>query len=126
MTAHQRVIVLDFGAQYSQLIARRVRECSVYCELHPGTLSLEEIRALKPAAIILSGGPGSVYEADSPKSPPGLFELGVPVLGICYGQQLMAQQLGGLDANMGAPISRCWSRWASWPVSPAMRPSPSG
>jgi len=95
MTAHQRVIVLDFGAQYSQLIARRVRECSVYCELHPGTLSLEELQALKPAAIILSGGPGSVYDADSPKSPPGLFDLGVPVLGICYGQQLMAQQLGG-------------------------------
>jgi GMP synthase (glutamine-hydrolysing) len=95
MTAHQRVIVLDFGAQYSQLIARRVRECNVYCELHPGTLSLAELEALKPAAIILSGGPGSVYEADSPKGAPGLFELGVPILGICYGQQLMAQALGG-------------------------------
>jgi GMP synthase (glutamine-hydrolysing) len=95
MTAHQRVIVLDYGAQYSQLIARRVRECNVYCEIHPGTLSLEEVKALEPAALILSGGPGSVYEADSPKNPPGLFELGIPILGICYGQQLMAQELGG-------------------------------
>jgi GMP synthase (glutamine-hydrolysing) len=95
MTAHQRVIVLDYGAQYSQLIARKVRECNVYCELHPGTLSLDEVRALAPAAIILSGGPGSVYEPDAPKNPPGLFNLGVPVLGICYGEQLMAQELGG-------------------------------
>jgi len=95
MTAHQRVIVLDYGAQYSQLIARRVRECNVYCELHPGTLPLEELKALGPSAIILSGGPGSVYEADSPKPPPGLFNLGIPILGICYGQQLMAHELGG-------------------------------
>ena len=95
MTAHQRVIVLDYGAQYSQLIARRVRECNVYCEVHPGTLALEELKALDPAAIILSGGPGSVYEADSPKGAPGLFNLGIPILGICYGQQLMAQELGG-------------------------------
>jgi GMP synthase (glutamine-hydrolysing) len=95
MTAHQRVLVLDYGAQYSQLIARRVRECSVYCEIHPGTLSLQEIRALAPAAIILSGGPGSVYEPDAPKNAPGLFDLGVPILGICYGEQLMAQALGG-------------------------------
>jgi GMP synthase (glutamine-hydrolysing) len=95
MTAHQRVIVLDYGAQYSQLIARRVRECNVYCEVHPGTLPLEELKALEPAAIILSGGPGSVYEADSPKGAPGLFHLGIPILGICYGQQLMAQELGG-------------------------------
>ncbi len=96
MTAHQRVIVLDFGSQYTQLIARRVRECNVYCEIHPGTLQLDELKALAPDAIILSGSPGSVYEAGSPKSPPGLFDLGLPVLGICYGQQLMAHQLGGV------------------------------
>jgi GMP synthase (glutamine-hydrolysing) len=95
MTAHQRVIVLDFGGQYTQLIARRVRECNVYCEIHPGTLPLEEIEQLDPAAIILGGGPASVYEADSPQSAPGLFELPIPMLGICYGQQLMAQHLGG-------------------------------
>jgi GMP synthase (glutamine-hydrolysing) len=95
MTAHQRVIVLDFGGQYTQLIARRVRECNVYCEIHPGTLPLDELKALEPAAIILGGGPGSVYDADSPKSAPGLFDLQVPMLGICYGQQLMAQELGG-------------------------------
>jgi GMP synthase (glutamine-hydrolysing) len=96
MTAHQRVIVLDFGSQYTQLIARRVRECNVYCEIHPGTLQLDELKALVPDAIILSGSPGSVYEDGSPKSPPGLFDLGLPVLGICYGQQLMAHQLGGV------------------------------
>jgi GMP synthase (glutamine-hydrolysing) len=95
MTAHQRVIVLDFGGQYTQLIARRVRECNVYCEIHPGTLPLSELQALEPAAIILGGGPASVYDVDSPKSAPGLFDLQVPMLGICYGQQLMAQELGG-------------------------------
>jgi GMP synthase (glutamine-hydrolysing) len=95
MTAHQRVIVLDFGGQYTQLIARRVRECNVYCEIHPGTVSLEEIKQLDPAAIILGGGPASVYEPDSPQSAPGLFELPIPMLGICYGQQLMAHHLGG-------------------------------
>ncbi len=95
MTAHQRVIVLDFGSQYTQLIARRIRESNVYCEIHPGTLTLEELKALQPDALILGGGPASVYEADSPQSPVGIFDLGIPVLGICYGQQLMAQQLGG-------------------------------
>jgi GMP synthase (glutamine-hydrolysing) len=95
VTGHQRVIILDFGSQYTQLIARRIRECQVYCEIHPGTLSLSEIQGLAPDAIVLSGGPESVYEDDSPKSPPELFDLGVPVLGICYGQQLMAHQLGG-------------------------------
>lgn len=92
---HQKVIILDYGSQYTQLIARRVRESHVYCEIHPCTLALDQIRALGPAALILSGGPDSVYGARSPKSDPGIFELGVPVLGICYGQQLMAHQLGG-------------------------------
>jgi GMP synthase (glutamine-hydrolysing) len=95
MAAHQRVIILDYGSQYTQLIARRIRESNVYCEIHPGTLTLDEVKALEPDALVLGGGPASVYEAGSPQSPPGIFELGLPVLGICYGQQLMAQHLGG-------------------------------
>ncbi|MCC6216863.1 MAG: glutamine-hydrolyzing GMP synthase [Polyangiaceae bacterium] len=95
MTLRETVLVLDYGSQYTQLIARRIREAQVYCEIHPGTIPLERIRALAPRAIVLSGGPDSVYAPDSPKSDPGLFELGVPVLGICYGLQLMAHQLGG-------------------------------
>ena len=95
MESRQSVLILDYGSQYTQLIARRIRESSVYCEIHPGTISVEKIRAIAPNAIILSGGPQSVYGADSPKSDPALFELGLPVLGICYGEQLMAHQLGG-------------------------------
>jgi GMP synthase (glutamine-hydrolysing) len=95
MSSRQTVLVLDYGAQYTQLIARRIRECQVYCEIHPGTLSIEAIRKIGPRAIVLSGGPDSVYAATSPKSDPALFGLGVPVLGICYGEQLMAYQLGG-------------------------------
>ncbi len=95
MSRPQQVLILDYGSQYTQLIARRVRENQVYCEIHPGTISLEAIKEIDPAAIILSGGPESVYEAEAPKSDPGLFELGLPVLGVCYGQQLMAVQLGG-------------------------------
>ena len=89
---HQSVLIIDFGGQYNQLIARRVRECSVYCELKPYTITLDEIRAFDPIGIIFTGGPGSVYE---PNAPHGVFSLGVPVLGICYGCQLMAQYLGG-------------------------------
>jgi GMP synthase (glutamine-hydrolysing) len=89
------VLVLDYGAQYSQLIARRIRECHVYCEIHPCTLALEKIREMQPDAIVMSGGPQSVYDLESPTSDPGIFDLGVPVLGICYGEQLMAKQLGG-------------------------------
>ncbi|MEZ4227020.1 MAG: glutamine-hydrolyzing GMP synthase [Polyangiaceae bacterium] len=95
MSSRDLVLILDYGSQYTQLIARRVRECHVYCEIHPGTMSLEDVRALAPRAIILSGGPDSVYSDTSPKSDPGIFELGLPLLGICYGQQLMAHQLGG-------------------------------
>jgi GMP synthase (glutamine-hydrolysing) len=95
MSSRQTVIVLDYGAQYSQLIARRIREANVYCEIHPGTISVDKIRSIGPKAIVLSGGPQSVYDPASPKSDPRLFELGIPVLGICYGEQLMAQQLGG-------------------------------
>ncbi|MGA9121336.1 MAG: glutamine-hydrolyzing GMP synthase [Bacteroidota bacterium] len=91
----ETVLILDYGAQYSQLIARRVRELGVYSELHPFSLSLEAIRRLNPKGIILSGSPYSSYEADAPISSPGIFDLGIPILGICYGLQLMALQLGG-------------------------------
>jgi GMP synthase (glutamine-hydrolysing) len=95
MLHKELILVLDYGAQYSQLIARRVRELGVYSELHPYTATLEEIRRLSPRGIILSGGPFSVYEEGAPVSSPELFSLGIPVLGICYGLQLMALQLGG-------------------------------
>ncbi|MCR4298779.1 MAG: glutamine-hydrolyzing GMP synthase, partial [Gallionella sp.] len=92
---HKKILILDFGSQYTQLIARRVREAHVYCELHPYDVDAEFIRAFNPAGIILSGGPNSVYEDETPKAPQVVFELGVPVLGICYGMQTMAVQLGG-------------------------------
>jgi len=89
------VIVLDFGGQYNQLIARRVRECNVYCEVHPNTLSIDEIKKMNPKGIIFTGGPNSAYLPDSPTIDKEIFELGVPILGICYGSQLMAHLLGG-------------------------------
>ena len=95
MASRQSVLILDYGSQYTQLIARRIRECNVYCEIHPGTIPVAKVRELDPRAIILSGGPQSVYDTDSPKSDPAIFTLGLPVLGICYGEQLMAHQLGG-------------------------------
>lgn len=91
----ERVAVLDFGAQYAQLIARRVRECNVYCEILPGDASPERLRELGFAAVILSGGPSSVYGEDAPRAHPGLWEAGLPLLGICYGHQLLSQALGG-------------------------------
>lgn len=97
------VIVLDFGGQYNQLIARRVRECNVYCEVHPCTLSLEKIKEMNPKGIIFTGGPNSVYGEDSPRCPREMFELGIPILGICYGSQLMAYMLGGSVKT--APVS---------------------
>lgn len=90
------VVVLDFGGQYSQLIARRIRECNVYCEIWPYSVSMERIVAAKPAGIIFSGGPSSVYAEKAPKCDPQIFELGIPILGICYGMQLMTQNLGGV------------------------------
>ena len=93
--AHQKILILDFGSQYTQLIARRVRELHVYCELHPHDVSEQFIRDFKPSGIILSGGPASVWEESTPRAPSLVFELGVPVLGICYGMQTMADQLGG-------------------------------
>ena len=92
---HQMVIVLDFGGQYNQLIARRVRECNVYCEVKPYTTPLEELKAMNPIGFIFTGGPNSVYDEKAPHYDPAIFELGVPVLGICYGCQLMAHTLGG-------------------------------
>jgi GMP synthase (glutamine-hydrolysing) len=90
-----RVLILDFGSQVTQLIARRLRENGVYCEIQPFSLSPERVKAFEPKAVILSGGPASVHEADSPRAPKEVFEMGVPVLGICYGFQTMCEQLGG-------------------------------
>ena len=89
------VLVVDFGGQYNQLIARRVREASVYCEIVPYTKALEKVKESKPMGIIFTGGPASVYEEGAPSLPKELFELGIPILGICYGAQLMAHVLGG-------------------------------
>ncbi len=91
----EKILVLDFGGQYNQLIARRVRECNVYCEIKPYTMTLEEIKSFAPIGIIFTGGPNSVYLENAPQVDPGIFELGVPILGICYGCQLMAHTLGG-------------------------------
>jgi len=96
---HDKILILDFGAQYSQLIARRVREAKVYCELHPFDVSEDFVRGFAPRGVILSGGPASVYEDATPKAPDSVFKLGVPVLGICYGMQTMAEQLGGQVEN---------------------------
>ncbi|WP_290657618.1 glutamine-hydrolyzing GMP synthase [Anaerovibrio sp.] len=97
------ILVLDFGGQYNQLIARRVRECNVYCEVHPNTLSLEKIKEMNPKGIIFTGGPNSVYKPESATISTEIFELGIPVLGICYGSQLIAHLLGGKVET--APVS---------------------
>ena len=98
-SSHDKILILDFGAQYAQLIARRVREAGVYCELHPFDVSERFIRDFNARGVILSGGPSSVTEAETPRAPRVVFELGVPVLGICYGMQTMAAQLGGAVEN---------------------------
>ena len=99
----EMVMVLDFGGQYNQLIARRVRECGVYCEVHPYTVSLQKIKEMNPKGIIFTGGPNSVYEEASPHYQKEIFEIGVPILGICYGSQMMAHTLGGTVKT--APVS---------------------
>ncbi len=91
-----RILILDFGSQYTQLIARRIREQSVYCEIHPPTMSLSDIREWDPAGLILSGGPSSVLDEDSPTVDPAIVDLGLPILGICYGLQLLTHRLGGV------------------------------
>src|SRR3546814_5819607 len=93
------ILIVDFGSQVTQLIARRVREAGVYSEIAPFSSALEAFQRMKPQGIILSGGPASVTTEDSPRAPEALFEGGVPMLGICYGQQLMAAQLGGKVVN---------------------------
>ena len=92
---HQTVLILDFGSQFTQLIARRVRENRVYCEIHPPNLDVAEIKRRRPIGLILSGGPQSVYEETAARPDTAIFDLGIPVLGICYGMQLMAHELGG-------------------------------
>ena len=99
----EMIVVLDFGGQYNQLIARRVRECNVYCEVHPYNMDLDKLKSMNPKGIIFTGGPNSVYGEGSPLCDPAVFELGVPILGICYGSQLMAHMLGGKVAT--APVS---------------------
>ena len=93
--SQEKVIVIDFGGQYNQLVARRVRECNVYCEIYSYRTDIEQIKAMNPKGIILTGGPNSCYEPDSPTYTKELFELGIPVLGLCYGAQLMMHVLGG-------------------------------
>lgn len=102
MTSHlykQKILILDFGSQYTQLIARRVREAQVYCEIHPFNLALEKIRSFAPKGIILSGGPSSIYDGDAPMLPREVLDMGVPILGICYGMQSITYLLGGAVAR---------------------------
>ena len=91
----QSILIVDFGSQVTQLIARRIRETGVYCEVHPFNKSAEAFAAMQPRGIIFSGGPASVTQAESPRAPQVLFDSGLPLLGICYGQQTLHQQLGG-------------------------------
>jgi GMP synthase (glutamine-hydrolysing) len=91
----QKILILDFGSQYTQLIARRVREAQVYCEIHPCTKSLEKIKEFSPTGIILSGGPASVYDKEAPMPEKGILDLNLPILGICYGMQYLTHVLSG-------------------------------
>ncbi|WP_108501542.1 glutamine-hydrolyzing GMP synthase [Paracoccus indicus] len=110
MTQHQRLLIIDFGSQVTQLIARRLRELNVYCEIHPfNSVTDASLREMAPQAVILSGGPASVTQEDSPRAPQAVFEMGVPVFGICYGQQVMMEQLGGnVEAGHHAEYGRAF------------------
>ena len=99
----EMIVVMDFGGQYNQLIARRIRECNVYCEVHSYNIGLDKLREMNPKGIIFTGGPNSVYAEGSPLCGKGVFDLEIPVLGICYGSQMMAHLLGGKVAT--APVS---------------------
>src|SRR6201988_5389363 len=104
---HDIVLIVDFGSQVTQLIARRVREAGVYCEIHPFSKATDAFARLKPKAAILSGGPASVPEPGSPRAPMEIFKSGVPILAICYGQQTLAEQLGGkVESGRGAEFGR--------------------
>ena len=92
---NEKILVLDFGGQYNQLIARRVRDLNVYCEMHPCTISIEKIKEINPMGIIFTGGPNSVFDPESPHVDKAIFDLNIPILGICYGCQLIAYTLGG-------------------------------
>ena len=111
---NQKVLILDFGGQYNQLIARRVRECNVYCEVKPFDMRLEEIRAYNPLGIIFTGGPNSVYAENSPHPDPGVYSLGVPILGICYGCQLLSHELGGLVTAAQDDSAREYGKTQTW------------
>ena len=89
----KKVLILDFGGQYNLLVARRVRECGIYCEIKPYSMSMADIRAFGPAAIIFTGGPATVFEEGAPRLDPEIFALGLPILGICYGQQLSSREV---------------------------------
>jgi GMP synthase (glutamine-hydrolysing) len=118
-TAQPTVLVVDFGAQYAQLIARRVRDAQVYSEIVPHAVSPDAVRAANPVGIILSGGPASVHVEGAPLLDPAIYDLGIPILGICYGAQLIAQQLGGTVSRGGrgeygrTPLSRVAGRSSS-------------
>ena len=105
----EKVIVIDFGGQYNQLVARRVRECNVYCEIYSYRTPIEQIKAMNPKGIILTGGPNSCYEEGAPTYTKELFELGIPVLGLCYGAQLMMHVLGGEVSK--APVREYGKTW---------------
>ena len=113
------VFVVDFGAQYAQLIARRVREARVYSEIVPCDITPEELRRRDPAALILSGGPASVYAEDAPTMDKGIYDLGIPILGLCYGMQLMAIDLGGDVCIHGSPNADADARLGCISLSPA-------
>src|SRR5688572_6772055 len=95
METSDRILILDYGSQFTQLIARRVRELRVYCEIQPGTMKADRIAAWKPKGIVLSGGPNSVYDQDVPLPDPAIFDLDIPILGVCYGMQAVAHLCGG-------------------------------
>ena len=114
MIKKEKILVLDFGGQYNQLIARRVRECNVYCEVRPYTMTVQEIRAFDPIGIIFTGGPNSVYAPGAPGADPEIFKLGVPILGICYGCQLLAHNLGGVVTGAQGDAAREYGKTVTY------------